>query len=200
MGLNLVYEEGQTPLNEEEKDGLLISTITTKAELDEVEQRNIEDAVAWTISRNRKFTIEEILSEGFVKELHKRMLSGVWKWAGSFRTTEKNLGVLPYLIGVDLRQLLDDCKYWIENNTYSPDEIAIRFKHRIVQIHCFSNGNGRHSRLIADVLIEKVFGLDVFTWGGDNLNKQGKFRSLYLNALHKADAGEFDELVNFARN
>ena len=200
MGLELHYDEGQTPLDEEEKEGLLLETVTTRGELDEVEQRNIEEAVRWTIERRRKFTAAEILTEDFMKSLHKRMLASVWQWAGSFRNTNKNLGVDKYQIGLELRMLLDDCKYWVENKTYSPDEIAVRFKHRIVSIHCFSNGNGRHSRLIADIIVEKIFGGEVFTWGSLNLTKGGDMRAAYLNALRQADKGSYDALVAFARS
>lgn len=200
MGLELHYDEGQTPLDEDEKDGLLLESVTTRGELDEVEQRNIEEAVRWTIERRRKFTAAEILTEDFIKSLHKRMLAGVWQWAGSFRNTNKNLGVDKYQIGLELRMLLDDCKYWVEHSTYSPEEIAVRFKHRIVSIHCFSNGNGRHSRLIADIIIEKIFGAPVFTWGSLNLVKGGDMRSAYLRALRKADNGSYDELIAFARS
>lgn len=100
----------------------------------------------------------------------------------------------------ELRILLDDCKYWVENNTFSPDEIALRFKHRIVSTHCFANGNGRHSRLIGDIIIEKIFGADVFTWGGNNLLSAGEFRLKYLTALRAADKGSYELLIEFARS
>lgn len=200
MALIIDYEEGQTPLDEEEKEGLVIKTISTRAELDEFEQRNIEEAVRWTIGRRRKFTTDEILTEEFVCNLHKRMLSGVWEWAGSFRNTNKNLGVDKYQIGIQLRMLLDDTRYWLSNETYPPEEIAIRFKHRIVSIHCFANGNGRHSRLIADVIIEKIFGIEPFTWGSKNLLRAGESRANYLSALRKADGGDFSDLLLFARS
>ena len=112
MGLeNLQYEEGQTPLDPDEKDGLLIPTVSTRGELDEVEQRNIEEAIRWTLERRKRFTIEEVLSEQFVMELHKRMYGEVWEWAGHFRNTNKNIGVDKYQIGIELRALLDDCRY-----------------------------------------------------------------------------------------
>jgi Fic-DOC domain mobile mystery protein B len=198
MGLELQYDEGQTPLDEEEKEGLLIEAVTTRGELDEVEQRNIEEAIRWTIERRRKFTASEILTEEFIKLVHKRMLAGVWQWACSFRNSNKNLGVDKYQIGTDLRMLLDDCKFWVENNTYPPDEIAVRFKHRIVSIHCFSNGNGRHSRLIADIIVEKIFGREVFTWGSQNLIRSSDMRATYLNALREADKGSYINLIAFA--
>ncbi|MRG46941.1 mobile mystery protein B [Chitinophaga sp. SYP-B3965] len=200
MGLNIEYNEGQTPLDEEEKEGLLIPTITTRGELDEVEQRNIENAIRWTIERRKKFNVNEILSEQFVRLLHVKMLGGVWKWAGSFRNSNKNIGVDKLQISIALRVLLDDCRYWVDNKVYSPDEIAIRFKHRIVSIHCFANGNGRHSRLIADVIIEKLFGREVFTWGGRDLIQRDGFRNLYLGALRKADRGIYEPLITFSRS
>jgi Fic-DOC domain mobile mystery protein B len=202
MGLDLFYEEGQTPLDEDEKEGLLIPSVTTRRELNEVEQRNIEEAVFWTISRrSRKLTVANILTESFVRELHTRMLGNVWRWAGSFRNSNKNIGVGKYEIGIELKMLLDNCKYWIEHQVYPPDEIAIRFKHRIVCIHCFANGNGRHSRLMADVVVDKILGNHVFSWGGNgDLFQKGSARSTYLKALREADKGNFETLINFARS
>lgn len=169
MGLDLIYQEGQTPLDEEEKEGLLIPSVTTRGELDEVEQRNIEEAIRWTLDRRKRFTQQEILTEEFLCELHRRMLSNVWRWAGDFRRTDKNIGVDKFQISVELRNLVDDCKFWIEQATFPPDEIAVRCKHRIVSIHCFSNGNGRHSRLIGDIIVSKIFDKPVFNWGAQSL-------------------------------
>jgi len=197
MGLDLEYSSGQTPLDEDEKEGLLIPTITTRAELDEFEQLNIQEAQEWI--RKRKFKRETILTEQFVKELHRRMYSDVWKWAGEFRRTNKNIGVDKLEIGIQIRNLLDDCSFWIDNKTYPDDEIAIRFKHRIVSIHCFSNGNGRHSRLMAEIIIKHVFGKPIFTWHSRNLTKQDNPRKEYLQALKEADAGNILPLMKFAR-
>lgn len=201
MGLNdLAYDEGQTPLDEEEKEGLLIPSVTTKGDLDEVEQRNIEEAVRWTALRRKRFTAQEILTEEFVMELHRRMLSDVWKWAGSFRRTDKNIGVSKHYVGVELRALLDDCKYWIDHVTFPLEEIAIRFKHRLVAIHCFANGNGRHSRLMADLIAEKVFGLKPFSWGGKSLTSTSDIRSTYIAALREADQSNYEPLMLFVRS
>jgi Fic-DOC domain mobile mystery protein B len=197
MGLNLEYQNGQTPLNEEEKEGLLIKTIATLQELDEFEQLNIEKAIEWTI--RSKFKTKNILSEKFVKQVHKKMFGGVWKWAGDFRKSEKNIGVSWIKIGIELRCLLDDTKYWIENKTYSPDEIAVRFKHWIVKIHCFPNGNGRHSRIMADIIIETIFGKEVFSWGFKNRLLADEIRCNYINALKEADNEDISKLVDFAR-
>ncbi len=197
MGLNLDYTDGRTPIDEDEKEGLLIKTISTLGELDEFEQLNVEKAVEWTLKR--KLDYKKILTEDFVKELHKRMFSDVWKWAGDFRTTNKNIGVDKFQIGIMLKDLLDDCKYWIEHKTFSEDEIAVRFSHRIVSIHPFSNGNGRHSRLIADILVSNGLSKLHFTWGSKNLTKKGEARSKYLNALKEADGGDYKLLIEFAR-
>lgn len=197
MGLKLEYEDGQTPLNEEEKEGLKIKSITTQAELNEFEQLNIEKAVEWTIHAN--LNSEKILTEKFVKNLHKRMYGDVWKWAGAFRKAEKNIGITWSQIGIELKNLLDDTKYWIENKTYLPEEIAIRFKHRLVAIHCFPNGNGRHSRMMADIIIESIFKQDVFTWHQSNMVKADDIRKKYIKALQKADNGNIKPLITFAK-
>jgi Fic-DOC domain mobile mystery protein B len=198
MGLDLDYIDGQTPLDEEEKDGLLIPTIATRGELDEFEQQNIEQAVQWTLGRS--FKLEAIFTEDFIRKVHKRMYADVWAWAGEFRKTNKNIGVDKWQIPSDLKYLLDESKYWHENNTYPSDEIAVRFKHRIVSIHCFPNGNGRHSRLMADIIIEKIYKLPVFSWGAANLSSEGDTRTAYLKAVKTADKGDYSFLLAFARS
>lgn len=197
MGLELNYLDGQTPIDEDEKDGLLIETISTRRDLDEFEQLNIEEAIQWLYGQ--KFKVHDIFSEKFVLDIHKRMFGNVWGWAGTFRKSNKNIGVDKHQISVELKQLCDDGLYWVENCTYSPEEIAIRFKHRIVSIHCFSNGNGRHSRLMGDIIVEKIFALKVFTWGADNLSENTDARTLYIAAVKAADQGDFEPLLNFAR-
>lgn len=196
MGLNLDYKEGQTPLDEEEKEGLLIKTISTHEELDEFEQQNIEEALLWLMRLKPK--INKILTEDFIKTLHKKMFGKVWKWAGQFRKTEKNIGTNWVNIGIELKYLLDDTAFWIENKTFQNDEIAIRFKHRIVQIHCFSNGNGRHSRIMADIIMEFIFKNAIFSWGNSNLIKADEIRKKYIEAIKIADDGDIYPLLNFA--
>ena len=198
MELKLDYIGGQTPLDEEEKDGLLIPTIATRGELDEFEQQNIEQAIQWTLGRSLKS--DTVFSEEFIQIVHKRMYADVWAWAGQFRKTNKNIGVDKWQIPIELRYLLDDARFWYENKTYPPDEIAVRFKHRIVSIHCFPNGNGRHSRLMADIIIEKIYKLPVFTWGAANLSSEGDSRVAYLKALKAADQGDFRLLLAFSRS
>jgi Fic-DOC domain mobile mystery protein B len=198
MGLKLDYIDGQTPIDEDEKEGLLIETITTKGELDEFEQQNIEEAMQWVFGR--KFKAKDVFTEKFICNLHKRMYGDVWAWAGEFRKTDKNIGIDKYHIPVVLKVLCGDALFWIENGTYPPEEIALRFKHRIVSIHCFPNGNGRHSRLMGDIIIEKLFGQEPFSWGASNLSKAGDTRTNYLKAVKAADQGEYAPLLNFARS
>lgn len=198
MGLDFDYIPGQTPLDADEIDGLRIPAIATRGELDEFEQQNIEEAIQWILTRS--FNLKTVLSEKFIKEVHKRMYGNVWAWAGKFRHTEKNLGVVYWKIPLELKDLLDDMTYWIENKTYPPDEIATRFKHRLVSIHCFPNGNGRHSRLMADIIIEKIFKQAVFSWGASNLVKKGDARAEYLSAIKAADAADIKPLLHFARS
>jgi len=197
MGLEFNSIDGQTPLSEEEKEGIKIKSITTRGELDELEQLNIEKAIEWIL--NKRFKQEKILSEEFIKSLHTKMFGDVWDWAGSFRRSDKNIGVNWTMIGMQLKMLLDDTKYWIDNKTFSPDEIAIRFKHRLVSIHCFPNGNGRHSRIMADIIIESIFGLNIFTWSNSNLINANNTRKEYIDSIKKADDGIIEPLLKFAR-
>ncbi len=198
MGLDPDLTNGQTPLEEEEKEALLDRSITTRGELDELEQLNIERAVDW--SMRRKLSRPKILTLDFVRELHRRMYGDVWKLAGEFRNSNKNIGVDKHEIGIELRKLLDDAAFWIDHETYPPDEIAVRFSHRIVLIHCFLNGNGRHSRLVADIIINHILRRPVFTWGSGNLANQGDARERYLAAIREADRGNIAPLVAFARS
>ena len=197
MGLDFDYAQGQTPLDEDEKEGLLIPSIATRAELDEHEQQNIEQAIQWLF--NKSFTEQNVLSAQFIKDLHKKMYGNVWKWAGEFRKTEKNLGIKKTQIAAQLKALIDDAGYWIKYKTFPPDEIAVRFKHRLVSIHCFPNGNGRHSRLMADIIIEKLLNRPVFSWGAAKLIKKGDPRITYINAIKAADAGDIKPLLKFSR-
>ena len=198
MGLKLDYIPGQTPLDEDEKEGLLIRTISTRGELDEFEQANIEDALEWTMAGH--FAADTILTEEFVMRVHKKMFGKVWNWAGTKRRSNKNIGVDKVQIGVELKKLLDDCNFWLSHKTYNHDEIAVRFSHRLVSIHVFPNGNGRHSRLIADILVSHGFGMPVFSWGGRNLSAETDLRKRYLEALYRADAGDIVPLLRFARS
>jgi len=198
MGLDLEYIDGQTPLDEEEKEGLLIPAIATHGELDEFEQQNIEQAIQWTLRRS--FKPEVVFTEDFIRIVHKRMYGEVWAWAGEFRKSNKNIGIDIWQIPTELKYLLDDASYWHENNTYPPDEIALRFKHRMVSIHCFANGNGRHSRLMADIIIEKIYKQPVFTWGAANLSSDSDTRTAYLKAIKNADKGDYSLLMAFARS
>lgn len=198
MGLDQNYIDGQTPLDEDEKEGLLIPTIATRGELDEFEQQNIEDALQYILGK--ALNAETIFTEKFIRNLHNRMYCNVWSWAGNFRITNKNLGVDKWEIAVRLRDLCDDAKFWIEKSTFSPDEVALRFKHRLVSIHCFPNGNGRHSRLIADIIVSKIYKSEPFSWGTGDLVHIGNIRDTYLNALREADKGNYAGLLKFARS
>lgn len=198
MGLNIEYVEGQTPLEEDEKSGLLVKSISTREELDQLEQLNIEKAIVWLI--HRTLNKEQILSEEFIKLLHRRMFGDTWVWAGKFRKSDTNLGVEWTRIGIELRKLLDDINYWIAYHTFGNDEIAIRLKHKLVKIHCFPNGNGRHSRLMADIIIEKILGGKYFSWKYSSTLKPDEIRKEYIQAIHQADQGVIDPLIQFARS
>ena len=182
--------DGATPLDPNEREGLKFPHIQTRGELDQMEHVNIQDGYLW-LAKQRK---PEVLSEAFIRRLHKEMLGNVWEWAGNFRNTEKNIGVAPEQISVSLRNLLDDIQYWIEHKTFLPKEIGLRFHHRLVQIHLFANGNGRHARIMTDVLLEKEMNEQPIHWGDVNLQNAGEHRSEYIATLKQADAGDYQPL------
>ena len=192
---DLFEEPGNaTPLTPEEKRELIPTHITYRSEINEAEQENIVRAQEWAFARRR-----DVLTEKFIKDLHKRMLGEVWRWAGRFRTSEKNLGIPFYEIPTAVRQLLDGTKAWIDDKAYPPDKIAARFSHRLVQIHPFSNGNGRHSRLMADLLVMSLGG-ERFSWGSTNLQAAGTVRRRYIEAVRAADNHDMAPLLAFARS
>lgn len=188
--------EGNTPLSPEEL-GDLIPSLATKEELNEWERENNLQARAWAIED--RTSAADVPSDEYVRKLHKRMFDQTWKWAGEYRRTEKNIGVPVHEIRERFVALCGDVLYWIEKKTYSADEIAVRFHHRLRFIHPFSNGNGRHARLIADVLLIKLGG-SAFTWGSANLVKEGEARAKYLEAIRAADNGDIQPLLKFARS
>lgn len=186
--------EGATPLDPDEMEGLRFRHITTRGELDELEQVNIESGLIW-LDRRRK---TDILTEQFMRDLHRRLFGDVWKWAGQFRLTEKNIGIDPLQIAVQLRHLLGDARYWAENGTYVPLEAGARFHHRLVQIHPFPNGNGRHARIAADTYITVHFGHAPIDWvAGHDLQYTNERRNTYIAALRAADAGDYGPLLAF---
>ncbi|MCK6606432.1 MAG: mobile mystery protein B [Ignavibacteriaceae bacterium] len=197
MGLDPDYSAGNTPLDDDEKSGLLIKTITTRGELDEFEQIGIDRAINWLYGK--RFDYKSIVSEEFIKNLHKIMFRDIWEWAGEYRKSNKNIGSDKFLIPSEIRILIEDVIFWIENNTFTPDETSVRFSHRLVKIHPFANGNGRHSRLMGDILINKHFALPVFSWGSGALLREGDLRKLYITSLRCADNLDYTPLIQFAR-
>jgi Fic-DOC domain mobile mystery protein B len=199
MPINLDYPPGATPLDGDELASLIPGHITTQGELNEWEQLNIVQGEQWARKQRKN-----ILTESFVRQLHKQMFGETWKWAGEFRKSDKNIGVDWLKIGVELKKLLDDTCYQVEHGSFSADEIAIRFHHRLVAIHPFANGNGRHARLMADLLVERL-GKPRFTWGSRSLNAGSLVdgnatRQQYIAALRAADRRDIAPLLAFARS
>ena len=193
MGLNLDYPPGATPLDPDEAAGLIPGHIATMGQLNDWEAQNIVQAELWLRGRRR-----ELLSMEFVRLLHKRMFSETWKWAGKFRNTEKNIGIDPAHISPRTRDFLEDIKVQLQCKSYPLDELAARFHHRLVSIHPFANGNGRHARLMADLLLEE-HGAPRFSWGQNSSSDAETVRQQYMAALRAADGKDYQPLFNFVR-
>lgn len=193
--MTVTSTDGATPLDPDESERLIPTHVTTREELNRLEQENIMDAMQWLETAHLK----DIMNEAFVRKLHQRMFGRVWKWAGQFRISDKNIGIAKQRIGVALHDLCEDTKAQIERTAYPPDEIACRFHHRLVWIHPFPNGNGRHARLLTDLLLEKVLSRPRFSWGGVSGIPESDVRAAYLEALRAADKGDYSNLAEFAR-
>lgn len=193
--MNLEYPEGATPLDPSEAEGLRLPHIVNRDQLNKWEQENILEAELKYFSRKQR----NILSEAFLLRLHKQMFGDVWKWAGKYRTTEKNIGVPHWDVAVKLRGLCEDAKLWVESGTDSAEEVGVRFHHRLVFIHPFANGNGRHARMATDLMLLNVLGKPRFTWGRLDLINPGEARFQYLAALRAADQRDYSLLLQFVR-
>lgn len=194
--MTITEPDGATPLDPDERQGLKFPHITTRGELDELEQANIEQGLAW-VSRRRRV---DIFDHTFNRLLHRQLFGEVWRWAGEYRRTEKNIGIDPRQIGEQFRLFLGNARYWVENDVYPVNELAVRFHHRMVQIHPFPNGNGRHARIATDLLLEKCYQRPAIAWAsGFDLQADNERRTAYIEALRAADRGDFDPLQMFVR-
>lgn len=195
MTVVLDYPEGATPLDLNELEGLKHKHITTQGELNELEHANIQAGLLWLGVRKNP----DLLTDEFTLQLHRRLFGNVWDWAGTMRTTEKNIGIDPLHIAVQLRNLVDDTKAWLKYKTYPAAEAAIIFHHKLVRIHVFPNGNGRHARIMADALLEKIYKVAPIDWsGGYDLKADNARRKQYIAALKAADGENYKPLMAFA--
>lgn len=195
MAVKFEYPRGATPLDPDDAAGLIPSHIATQGQLNEWEFQNVAEGRAWALSRKRK----ELLTADFARELHRRMFGKTWKWAGNFRKKETNPGIDPKNISVELKKLFDDVAYQIEEKSMPLDEIGARFHHRLTQIHPFPNGNGRHARLMTDILL-KLNDAEPFDWGNSELVAAGEVRDRYIAALRAADSRDHSLLQQFVRS
>lgn len=188
------FESGQAPIDDDEKQAL-IPSLNILEELNVWEHENIIEARKWALNP-RVIRRHDIFGVEFLLKLHKKMFDKVWKWAGQFRTSGKNIGCDPYQIRTELKTLCDDAKYWLEHQTYSAEQLALVFHHRLVKIHLFPNGNGRHARLVSDCIMKKFAPGKKIDWQGKNFRSAEELRKNYILALRKADSGSYLELFD----
>lgn len=186
--------DGHTELDEDERHDLIPTYIATRRELFDAEQRNITKALL-----RARPTVERLLDDKYLRELHRSMFGDVWSWAGRYRTRETNIGVEPALISTAVRTLVDDTRAWIDQKTYPIDELGARFHHRLVAVHPFVNGNGRHGRIAADLLLAAL-GQEPFSWGSGLAVDTDRLRRAYREALVAADHDDLHLLLAFVRS
>jgi Fic-DOC domain mobile mystery protein B len=189
------YAEGATPLDPDTVAGL-IPNLMLQAELNDFEAQNILQAIQW--AKRARGTDREILQVTSLRKLHLKMFSLTWQWAGQFRSVQTNIGVSAEQIPMRLEQLCGNVRYQIENKVFPWEELAVRFHHELVLVHPFPNGNGRHSRLATDILLERN-GQVRFTWGSRSLSESTEVRREYIDALREADRGDIERLLRFVR-
>jgi len=187
--------DGATPLSEDERDGLRLPWVATRDDLNAEEAANIAKAVSARRWRSR--STEQLLDDRALRDLHLAMFGDVWRWAGKYRSTEKNIGSDPDHIAVRVRDLCADATYWFRADD-ALDEAGCRFHHRLVSIHPFANGNGRHARVATDLLMVSV-GAAPFTWGRSTLVRASDTRQAYIASLRSADGGDLEPLMRFVR-
>lgn len=190
------YPVGATPLDPDEAAGLIPAHITTQGELNAWEEANILQGERWAFRQKKP----ELLTEGFVRSLHKKMFDQTWNWSGTFRSSNKNIGVDWAQVSMQLRNLLDNAQYQLDHSVYSNQELSVRLHHQLVFIHPFPNGNGRHARLLADLVMVNQ-GEDRLTWGSrEAIAQSGDIRRVYIDALREADRGNIEPLLGFSQS
>lgn len=189
--------DGQTPLDPDEASGLKLAFIATRGDLNAAEGNSIATGMQWAESRVRRGA--HVASEEFLRKLHLKLFGEVWEWAGSYRRTERNIGIDPLQIPIALRQLFDDVAAWLEFKAYEPDERAARLHHRLTWIHPFPNGNGRTSRAMADLSL-LAQGIAPFSWGANTGLPAQETRQCYLAAVRAADGHDLAPLMAFVRS
>ena len=199
MALTGSHAPGATPLTEEDLQGLRIPSVRTHGELNEVEAANIIRGQEWALSA-RGMRLPGMLSDTFLQRLHAAMFDEVWKWAGQYRQHDTNIGVPAHAIRVQLRHLYDEARGWLEYKSYEPEEFAVRLHYRVVTVHPFANGNGRHARMLAHLVMVRHFDLQPLPWGGSLLGGADANRKAYVDALIAADHHDFAPLLAFARS
>jgi Fic-DOC domain mobile mystery protein B len=193
---------GETPLSDQDLQGLKLPLLTTRGQLSAVEGPNIVSGKQWALGARRS-QLPGMLSIEYLQELHRQMFRDVWQWAGEIRPTQLENAfassvpdIRPHLAGL----YADAVEFWLADPKMGPDEFAVRVHHRVVKIHPFRNGNGRHSRLLADLILEKHYQVKPFTWGGGgDLGNSDPNRQQYLECLRAADKGEYDPLLKLCR-
>lgn len=170
---------GETPIDGDELDALLpavreaLGEPPTKAAVFDLEQQ-IQDEVAadsLTAVIDGSLALDELMTDHFVRDLHHRSYGDVWLWGGRLRVRELNLGVAPEYIAVELRTALENLtERWNATSDFTPRQLGIAVHAETVRIHPFADGNGRSTRLLADLVFAAAHDsteVELYNWSID---------------------------------
>ena len=192
--MSLTPDYGETPVLEDHLDDLLPAirdlmgespTSAVVYDLEQGIQRSVSQEVVADVLAGRR-VVDDLLTDHYVRDLHARLYRPIWSWAGKFRRRELNIGVAPEQIAVELRTSLDGIRHrWVSTSDWTARQLGIAVHAEVVRIHPFTDGNGRTTRLLADLVFlvaQDGPGRQQYDW---DLDKQGYITSLRAYDRHR---------------
>ena len=152
---------GETPIPGDELAALVphvIDTLAapiTRADIYDLESAVLQDVTETQLAAalDGSLTLDDLLNDYFLRDLHTQLYGDIWMWAGRWRQYEVNIGVAPEHIAVELRSAMGNIGYrWERAADWTPRELGVAVHAEAVRVHPFTDGNGRTTRLLADLV------------------------------------------------
>jgi Fic family protein len=166
-------------------------TVGGKSIAETLEAKNHPEAIEFV---EKLADAKSELTEDAVLQVHRLMMSNIAEDAGRYRTVGVRITGASFVPppSSEVRPRINELLKWLRENPdeLTPIELAAVFHHRFVQIHPFSEGNGRTARLLMNAMLMK----DGYPFIVTVLNRD---RPRYLKTLMEADFGNNSAFVNF---